>query len=598
MMAAARLLTLLALLALRPSPVAAQSEDTGWLITSFTADYTVRADRQIEVTERIAVDFGPLQKHGIYRDIPIKYRKTTADGTNIAGGTVTVDLELLGVTDDAGQPLQTKVTRGRDARIRIGSPDFTVSGPQVYVIRYRLERGVGFFDDHDELYWQVTGTESPVPILEASATVRIPIADVDDTLPAWGAWCYAGWEESNDMSRCTAAMTQPGEYQFSVGRLDPGEGLTLVASFPKGIVPAPTVAEETAEAVGFFWPIAIPLITLLGMWRAWWTRGREPHVGSIVPRWRVPEGIRPGPAGTLLDQSADMDDIIATVLDLAVQGHLTIKEVEPEGLLGRLDEDSFLGRTLKTLGIRKTDWEFARTGKDAGGLARFEREVLDAVFNGQQARRLSDMTNSFYKEIPGITKALYDEVVLKGLFAKSPDGVRTKWIIIGVLVLFAAVPLAFVTQRVLVGVGVGVAGVIMLGFARAMPAMTREGSRRYAELKGLEEYIRRAEKLELEMHQAPKKTTELFETFLPYAVALDVSDIWVDQFASVLASQPPTWYVGSHPGHFSASAFKSSLSSFTTAATRTMGSSPGSSSGSGGGGSVGGGGGGGGVGSW
>ena len=131
-----------------------------------------------------------------------------------------------------------------------------------------------------------------------------------------------------------------------------------------------------------------------------------------------------------------------------------------------------------------------------------------------------------------------------------------------------------------------------------MPAMTKVGARRRAELKGLEEYIKRAEKLELETRYAPEKTTELFESLLPYAVALNVSDIWVKQFATVLASQPPTWYVGHGIGHFNSASFTESLSSFSSAATRTMGSSPGSSSGSGGGGSVGGGGGGGGGGSW
>ena len=132
----------------------------------------------------------------------------------------------------------------------------------------------------------------------------------------------------------------------------------------------------------------------------------------------------------------------------------------------------------------------------------------------------------------------------------------------------------------------------------AMPVMTADGARHFAVVKGLEEYIRRAEKYELEMTQAPKRTTELFSALLPYAVALDATDIWVDQFATALASNPPTWYVGMHPGHFNVSSFRSGMTDFSSAATKTMGSAPGSSSGGGGGGSVGGGGGGGGGGSW
>ncbi len=591
---ALRLLACLTLLA--TGTLAAQ--DTGWTIDRFQAAYTVRTDRQVDVTERIEVDFGALQKHGIYREIPIRYRKTTGGTAKIPDGTVKVDLAVQSVTDGEGRPIPISVSRGSRVRIRIGDADVTVSGKQVYVIRYRLEGGVGFFDGHDELYWQVTGTEWPVPILEASASITIPLAEAAPTDSAWGAWCYAGWYDSSASDRCTATMTQPGQYVYGSGRLDPGEGLTVVASFPKGIVPAPTAIETAADTVGFAWPIALPLLALLGMFRIWSTRGREPQTGSIVPQWREPQGLRPGIAGTLVDQSADMRDIVATLLDLAVRGYLTIKEVPPDGILRDLTESSFLGKALKALGIGKNDWELERTDKPETDLARFEREVVDGVFEGRRSRRLSDMTNDFYTHIPGIDRAMYDEAVTQGLFERSPDAVRKKWIIIGVLTLVAAVPLGMVTMRVLVGAGVGLSGLIVLGFANVMPAMTPSGARRWQELKGLEEYIKRAEKLELEMHQGPAKDVKLFETLLPYAIALDVSEIWVRQFGPILAAQPPTWYVGMHPGMFNANAFHASLSSFTTAASRTMGSSPGSSSGSGGGGSVGGGGGGGGGGSW
>jgi uncharacterized membrane protein len=147
-------------------------------------------------------------------------------------------------------------------------------------------------------------------------------------------------------------------------------------------------------------------------------------------------------------------------------------------------------------------------------------------------------------------------------------------------------------------IGAGLAGLIIRAFRSAMPAMTPEGVRRWREVKGLEEYIRRAEKLELEASQAPERTTELFELLLPYAVALRVSQLWMEQFATVLASSPPTWYTGSTSDAFDVSGFQRDLSNFQTAATRTLSSAPGSSSGSDGGGSVGGGGGGGGGGSW
>jgi uncharacterized membrane protein len=168
---------------------------------------------------------------------------------------------------------------------------------------------------------------------------------------------------------------------------------------------------------------------------------------------------------------------------------------------------------------------------------------------------------------------------------------------LGIVLLALGIPLGAVTTNIVLGAGVALCGIVVLIFSGVMPAKTTLGARRWREVKGLEEYIRRAEKSELEMSQGPERTTELFSTLLPYAVALDVSDIWMKQFAGVLESTPPNWYSGSM-GQFNMASFSQGLSGFQTAATRTLGSSPGSSSGSGGGGSVGGGGGGGGGGSW
>ena len=589
-------------------PVSLAAQDTGWVIQSFDAQYTVNADRTIDVIEQITVDFGSLQKHGIYREIPVKYAKVLKAGLPLRAGTVKVGLDVLGVTDEQGRKLGTQVSRGNNVRIRIGDPDVTVSGVQTYVIRYRLDRGLGFFDDHDELYWQVTGTNWPVPILKASATVALPdvkasTAGRASTASRSGgrdssAWCYAGWAESNSNDRCTAAVTGPGLYAFSAGRLDPGEGLTMVAAFPKGVIAAPTAMDTLREQAGFWWPALLPFFGFVGMFSRWRAKGRDPDPGSIVPNWHPPAGLPPGAAGALADQRADMDDILATLLDLAVRGYIRISEV-PSRLIDTVGEDSFLGKALRTLGLSKTDWELSRTDKPvAGELVPYEMEVLDSVFDdGSTTRRMSDLHNEFYTHISDIKEAMYDFLVEQRLFPKSPASVRNGYLIAGILLTVAGIPLGVSTMNVVLGVGIALTGIIILAFSGIMPAKTAEGTRRWREVMGLEEYIRRAEKSELEMSQGPERTTELFSALLPYAVALDVSDIWVKQFAGVLASQPPTWYVGT-PGHFNVSSFSSSISSFQTAATRTMGSSPGSSSGSGGGGSVGGGGGGGGGGSW
>lgn len=570
------------------------AQDTGWVIDSIHVDYVINTDRSIEVTEWIVVDFGPLQKHGIYRDIVTRYRRIARTGVNVPAGTDRVDIALLGVVNGQGQQLGTDVNRGSDrTRIRIGDPDVVVSGTQTYVIRYRLERGVGFFDNHDELYWQVTGTDWPVPINKASARVLLPEHQVAGSFEAW---CYVGWAESNASDRCTAEPVQTAGYRFTSGRLDPGEGFTLVAAFPKGIVPEPTAAEIARDRLALWWPAVLPLIALFGMLWRWSAVGREPRTGSIVPEWRKPT-LPAGIAGTLIDQRANMEDVVATILELAVEGYITIREVTPVGPLG-VPPDSFVAKAFRTLGLSKTDWEVTRTGVEVGQLERHRRLVLDGVLDGKASNRISDLHNEFYKLLPDIHSAMYDETVTLGLFTRRPTTVRTRYWLLGTAMLITALVAGFFTMNLILGLGIGLAAFIVMLFANAMPAMTPSGARQWAELKGVEEYIRRAEKLELEMRQAPKRTTELFESLLPYAVALNVTDIWVEQFSTVLVSQPPTWYAGTPGRSFSSASFQSGLTGFQAAATRTLGSSPGSSSGGGGGGSVGGGGGGGGGGSW
>ncbi len=587
------------LVALVGAPLAAQ--DTGWTITSFDAAYTVNPDRTINVVESIDVDFGPLQRHGIYREIPITYNRVLKVGAPIGAGRVKVDLSDIVVTDATGRALGTQVERGDRVRIRIGDAATWVTGVQRYVIRYQLERGLGFFDTHDELYWQATGTEWPVPILKASATITIPAGSGSGI--GWGSWCYAGWSESSSSDRCSAAHRGSGStFQFSSERLEPGEGLTVVATFPKGVVTEPSSVDRLLDKLALLWPIALPIGTLGFMVGHWRRRGRDPDPGSVVPCWKPPADLRPGPAGTLWDESSDMNDVVATILDLTVRGFIRITEVPPAGLFASTS-DSFIGKFLRTLGVGETDWQLERI--NAAGeseLAAFETLVIDGIFEGGESRTMSELNNEFYTQIPKIHAAFYEATVAQGLFASNPSAVRTWYGLGGGLLAGIGLAVGGAVGNPLLMICGALSGLIVLLFSRAMPARTPKGSRHWAQLRGLEEYVRRAEKLELELSQGPERTTELFEKLLPYAVALRVSDIWVKQFGPILAATPPTWYVGSHPGRFSGDSFGSAINSFQGAATRTLGSSPGSSSGSGGGGggggSVGGGGGGGGGGSW
>jgi uncharacterized membrane protein YgcG len=592
----------LLLLALAAFPGTARAQDTGWTITEFHADYVVHEDRSLGVIERIAVDFDGLARNGIYRTIPVVYKRVVSPAAPIGAGRVRFSLDVRRVTDGAGNPVPYEVSGTTEKEIRIGDPDRTVTGRQTYVIDYALSGGLGFFEEFDELYWQVTGTEWPVPIERVSATVLLPPVAATafaDSAP-WQAHCYAGGPESTSDAACTAVVESPGVYRFATRTaLAPGEGLTLAAGFPKGVVASPPTSERAMGAIQRWGAPVIPLLTFVFL-LLWWRRhGREPATGSIVPQWRPSEDIRPGTAGALVDQRADMDDVIATILDLAVRGHVRIVEVPPEIPLG-LEPDSLAGKILGGVAGRRQDWELVRLRPgDESSLREFEKLTLNGIFEGATTRRLSDLKNDFYKRLPGIKEALYRELVQRKLFARSPESTRTRWVVLGILVLVAGVALGIFALGFgywLVLPSMILTGVLVVVFGRHMPAMTTAGARVRREVEGLEEYIRRAEKAEIELRDAPERTPELFSQLLPYAVALDVSDLWVRQFEGLLTT-PPSWYAGSVQG-FSSGGFHQSLASFQSSAASTLQSAPGGSSGSGGGGSVGGGGGGGGGGSW
>ena len=146
------------------TPVAA---DEGWVITAFDATYTINQDGTVDAIEDIRVDFGPLQKHGILRDIPVEYDYDDSH-------TRLIDIDVISV-DDGQNPLRYETTRqGAYLNLRIGDPNVLVSGPQRYRITYRVLGGLNPQANWDEFYWNVTGNDWPVGIETASATVMAP----------------------------------------------------------------------------------------------------------------------------------------------------------------------------------------------------------------------------------------------------------------------------------------------------------------------------------------------------------------------------------------------------------------------------------------
>jgi Predicted membrane protein (DUF2207) len=564
-----RLLLLLALFA-AARPAAAQRS---LVIERFDAVIRVEPDGTIDVTETITARFTGSW-NGIYRSIPVKYR--TAQGFNW-----TLGLDVLGATDSEGHSLRLESGRERhDVKLRIWVPGAN-DATRTVVLHYRATNALRFFDEHDELYWNVTGDEWEVPIEAATARIELPPNATGVRAIAFnGAYGSRAQDASVAIEGTAVSIAMPHALSFY-------EGLTAVVGWDKRIVAEPTAAARTAGAVTSNWPLLIPLPVFFGALLMWRRRGKDPRRLPVTVRYEPPVGLTPGEAGTLIDNQPDMRDITATLVDLAVRGHLRFEEREQSKLFGLIKEEEYVLHRLEP-------------PADAGALAPHERRLLNGVFSGRGTTvKLSELEDEFYSKLPDIRTAIFDRLLERGLYHARPDKVRQRWYVTGVLLGFLVAgagvvlgarmlltPVPFVAAAVLVAV-------IVIGFGVVMPARSVAGARALEAVLGFEEFLRRVEGEQY--RRVIVGHPELFDRYLPFAMAFGVEKKWARAFEGIY-KEPPQWYAGPSVTQFSVGRLSNSLASFSTKAGTTMASSPRSSSGSGfgGGGSSGGGGGGGG----
>lgn len=566
------------------SPAAAQEDRGAYTIRNFETELTIEARAELLVEERLEVEFSE-PRHGIFRTIPVRY-------SDPKGYAYSLGLRLISVTDETGRTLGTQVSHeGRYVKIRIGDPDRTVSGVVRYVIRYRVQDALTRFAEHDELYWNATGNEWNAGIDRSSATVRLPAPVAETEVQA------AGYTGAFGATGRDVEVTRPAPdvIRFVTTRpLDRLEGLTVAVGFPQGVVAFPSAADRAVQRTADNIVLLLPLAWFAFVYRRYRRYGRDPDADAPVPvMYEPPRGLSPGGIGTLIDERVDMADITATVVDLAVRRYLTIRTEQRELLFGLMTRE-------ETVFVRETP-------APEGTLAPHENRVLTALFDRGDEVSASDLANKFYRHIPAITSGLYSRLVSQGYFEAPPDKVRGRWVALGfgAAVATALVAVAWMVLRdvpapavVVVPVVAAVLTLIVfLAFSSAMPRRTLKGAQARQWAVGFQEFATRVEGDRL--GRAATEPRPVFESLLPYAMALGVADAWAKKFDGIYAEQAPAWYVGHGTARtFSTPAFERSLSAAMSRASQSMAASPRSSSGSGGGGSSGGGGGGGGGGSW
>jgi uncharacterized membrane protein YgcG len=607
-------------------------------ILRYLSDVQVQKDSSLDVTETIDIRAENNRiNHGIYRDFPTHYR-----GRN--GSQVRVGFTFEGATLDGSPVAANTEPYGNGVRIKVGDPDKYVDvGEHSYVLHYRATRQMGRFKDYDELYWNATGNGWIFPIDLAEARIRLP-APVELSR----ASAYTGPEGSTD-SNAEIVDQKPGEISFRTTRpLEPYEGLTVAVAFPKGIVAEAPSRQRAAWWLADYGPPALGLLGLIGLlafyYVAWQRAGRDPRAGTVVPIFSPPDDLSPAGMRYVTKMGADNRAFAAALVDMGVKGHVKLVEEDRGWLSGKKtrlerlegstplfeDEEAALDRLCRPgdeIMMEQANHSYFSSAKNSLS------EVLKTKFEGKSFKRNYGWAAAGLLAFIAVLWLTASAVVLAldgaelwqiGVVAGSLILSGLLWLLFHesaagkcllTLVSFAALAIAFSLGMPILGAALSSGWYLPLVFPLlALPvvisafwwisAPTPEGRTVLDHIAGFKQYLSITEGERLDRLTPPKDTPEIFERYLPYAIALGVENRWAERFAGVLAAAAASgqqgflWYSGSSSPWDNPTGFADRVGSSLSSTISSASTAPGSSSGSGGGGSSGGGGGGGGGGGW
>jgi len=611
-------------------------------ILSFHSDISVDGYGAIEVTETIVVRAEQNKiRRGIYRDFPTTYQDRL-------GNRYRVEFQAVSVQRDGVS--ENFFTRNMDNGVRtfFGSENYVLpSGEYTYTFTYMTNRQLGFYENFDELYWNVTGNAWEFPIDKASANIFLP-----ESIPGAriNTTAYTGLQGSNEQAFSENRYSAGNAYFETNRQLNANEGLTVVISWPKGHIVEPTFDEKLnyfyQDNRAFIIGLGGLIILFFYYFFAWRMVGKDPEPYVIITHYQPPKGFSPASLRYVEEMGYDNKCFASAVLNLAVKGFLKISETDGEYTLTKTGKKVVMAPGEISLANKLFQGSMSRVLKNKNH--KFINNALEAHENALRRNYETRyfITNSGYF-MTGIVLSIL--IVISIVFSNSDldqSGGNifimawlTVWsfgvffLIKGALAMWAraksiftiiAAVYASIFALMFTGIEIYVfaqfaheinKGILLIAVAGAginwlfyefLKAPTLAGRRLIDKIEGFRRYIEVAEKQQLERKHPKGRTPELFETYLPYALAMDVEQKWAEKFTDVLVKitsdksigYHPTWYSGAGWSDHNIGGFSSSLASGFTNAISSSATAPGSSSGGGGGGFSGGGGGGGGGGGW
>ena len=398
-------------------------------------------------------------------------------------------------------------------------------GSNGYTISYLVEGAVRVDDSGNQVFWNALPADLGARVQNGRMTITLP-----EGVEAGSTISLFGGDERNIQ---TTVGDNGRRVTFELLQARPaGTAVEVGVRFPSGQIDASVPGWQRAEQVadvfnlillvlGLLLMVGGPLLILL----LWYSYGRDPDVGP-VPDYLAepPDETPPAVVGTLVDETAHIHDIMSTLVDLARRGYLTMTEME-----------------------KNADYEFARTDKSLQGLRPFEEKMIKGIFRGQQNRDLDSLRYKFADRLPAIRQDLYQELEKRGFVRKSPEDVRNRFGCVATILFVAAVAAFFLipgfisealTTFFCPSAALAVTAVVLFVVGRYMPRKTKKGAQAAAYWLAFKKYLK-----EIEQYTDLAEATEIFEKYLPYAVAFGLERSWIRKFSSVPGTHIPPWYV-------------------------------------------------------
>lgn len=525
----------LSLLILAPA-VLAQTKTFHWV--NWDIDMELQPDGSIDVTETQTLNFiGEPFTFG-FRSIPVG-RQGNNDGiTNVS-----VREGDFAYTESFSNAPGTFEVVDEGGETRINWYFDPALGSNTYTFNYTVNGAVrtGTLDEGsgDQLFWTVLPSDHPARVDSSRTTITLPegispqkYTGTEDHLVA----AYLNDVQTTDV--VTTVSEDERVITFDTQRaIMPGEKLDVRVQFPHGLLATPTpnwqASEQRDDALGLG-VLALSLLLLvvgpLGVVLLWYTRGRDPKLGIVVPDYitEPPDRLPPAMAGSLIDEKVDMQDIMATLVDLAHRGYVLMEE-------------------------EKRSYTFTRTDKQDTDLRGFERSFLNDIFRGENSRSLNSLQYKFAGKIPGLRNQIIEELVKEGYLPRAPQSVRNGYTAVAVFVLLLGIASLFFLG-IFLGSNAGLVcfpvfaiiatAIALFIAARHMPQKTVKGAESAAKWVAFRTYLKN-----IREYTDIEASGDIFEKYLAYAVAFGLERSFITTFSQSPMTTIPPWYMPYPPMH-------------------------------------------------